>query len=172
VPEPGGQEASMTTDYQIQGSSRKCCVSGRELRSGEKYYSVLLDLDGKLLRQDYSVEVWKGPPERSFSFWMGTIAAPESRRRPTIDDEMLMDCCQRLDGQTEPGKIRFRYIVALLLMRRRRFKFEESRQDVGQEILVLRCTRTGAETQVINPCLTEEEMGKVQEEVLQALGWE
>jgi len=160
------------TDYEIQASSRKCCVSGRELRSGEKYYSVLLDQAGKLVRNDYSVEAWKGPPEGSFSFWMGTIAAPDSRRRPPIDDEMLMDCFGRLEGQPEPAKIRFRYILALLLMRRRRFKFEETRQEAGLEILVLRCTRTGAETEVINPCLADHEMAAVQEEVFQTLGWE
>jgi hypothetical protein len=159
-------------DYQIQSSSRQCCVTGRALRSGEKYYSVLLDQAGKLVRQDYSVEAWKGPPEGAFSFWMATTATPETRRRPPIDDEMLMDCFQRLDGQPEPGKIRFRYIIALLLMRRRRFKFESARQEAGQEVLVLRCTRTGAETQVVNPCLTEQEMVTVQEEVFQTLGWE
>ena len=58
------------------------------------------------------------------------------------------------------------------MMRRKRFAFEEARQDVGQEILVVRCNRTGARTQVINPLLTDEEMMTVQEEVFQALGWE
>ena len=160
------------TDYQIQASSRKCCVTGRVLAGGEKYFSVLVDQEGKLVRLDYSVEAWQGAPEGAFSFWKGTIATPEGRRRPPIDDEMLMDCFQRLDGQTEPGRIRFRYIIALLLMRRKRLAFEEAQQDAGQEVLVLRCNRTGAKFQVLNPCLTDEELMSVQEEVFQTLGWE
>jgi hypothetical protein len=162
----------MMTDYQIQAHTRRCSVTGRELQTGEKYFSVLLDQGGKFVRQDYSLEAWQGPPEGAFSFWMGKVSTPEGRKRPPIDDQMLLDCFQRLDGQTELGRIRFRFVVALLLMRRRRFKFEETEKEAGQEVLVLRCTRTGAQHRVVNPCLTEEEMASVQDEVFQALGWE
>jgi hypothetical protein len=161
------------TDYQIQASSRKCCVTNRALASGEKYYSVLVDREGKLVRLDYSVEAWQGPPEGFFSYWIGTVAVPETnRRRPPIDDEMLLDCFWRLDGQVEPGRIRFRYILALLLMRRRRLIFDETKQEVGQELLLLHCPKTGEKTQVINPCLSVQEMESVQEEVFEALGWD
>lgn len=57
-------------------------------------------------------------------------------------------------------------------MRRKRLAFEEAQHDAGQEVLVLRCTRTGAKFQVLNPCLTDEELMSVQEEVFQTLGWE
>jgi hypothetical protein len=160
------------TEYQIQANTRRCCVTGRELVVGEKYYSVLVDEGHRLVRQDYSKEAWAGPPVNAFSFWVGRISAPESKRRPPIDDEMLLDCFQRLDGQTEPGRIRFRYVLALLLMRRRRFTFEEAVKEAGLEVLCLRCTRTGTLHRVVNPCLTEEEMVTVQDEVFRALGWE
>ena len=93
-------------------------------------------------------------------------------RRPRIDDELLVDCFQRLEGQDDPGRVSFRYIVALLLMRRKRFKFEEARTEQGQELLVLRCTRTGARHEVVNPGLSDEELTAVQDDVFQALGWE
>jgi hypothetical protein len=160
------------TDYQIQPNTRHCAASGRELRPGECYYSVLLDQGGKFLRQDYSAEGWQGPPPGAFSFWQGRISAGSTPRRPPIDDDLLMDCFQRLAGQGEPGRVHFRYVLALLLMRRRRFRFEEARQEGGRETLHLRCTRTGAKCQVVNPCLTDEEMEAVQEDVFQALGWE
>ena len=148
-------------------------MTGRELQTGENYYSVLLEESGKLVRHDYSREAWQGPPPGAFSFWMGKIAAPEGRKKPLIDEEMLLDCFQQLDGQTEPGRIRFRYVLALLLMRRRRFRFDEgAQQESGQEVLVLRCGRSGTQHRVINPALTEEETASVQEEVFRALGWE
>src|SRR5262249_6488576 len=131
------QERSMQTDFQIQASSRRCCVSGRELQSGETFYSVLIEQVGKLVRQDYSPEAWKGPPPGAFSFWRARVNPPESKSRPPIDDEVLLDFFVRLEGQTEAGKVRFRYIVALWLMRRKRLKFDEARQEAGQEIMVL-----------------------------------
>jgi hypothetical protein len=85
---------------------------------------------------------------------------------------MLMECFQRLEGQLEPSRLRFRYVVALLLMRRRRLRFEKTERDGSQEILWMRCTRTGTHHAVVNPDLTDEELTTVQEDVFQALGWE
>jgi hypothetical protein len=159
-------------DYQIQANSRRCAATGRELRPGEKFFSALLDVDGKFIRQDFSSEAWQGPPPGAFSFWTGRVPAQEETRRPRIDDELLFDCFQRLEGQTEPEKVNFRYVVALLLMRRKRFKFEEARKDGGQESLLLRCVKTRKVYPVVNPRLTEEQMTAVQEEVFKVLGWE
>ena len=159
-------------DYQIQPSTRRCSATGRELQPGERYYSVLLEEGGKFIRKDYGAESWQGPPEGAFSFWMGRLAPPHGKRRQPIDDEMLLECFGRLEGQLEPGRIRFRYVVALLLMRRRRLKFEATEQDGPHEVLILRCTRTGARHAVLNPDLTDEELATVQDDVFQALGWE
>ena len=57
-------------------------------------------------------------------------------------------------------------------MRRKRFKFEEARNDGDREVLVLRCGRTGARHEVADPRLDDEEMAAVQDDVFQALGWE
>ena len=159
-------------DYQIQPSTRRCSVSGREIRPGEYYYSVLLEEDGKLVRKDFSVEAWQGAPEGAFSFWKGRLACSPNKHRLPIDEEMLMECFQRLEGQLEPSRLRFRYVVALLLMRRRRLRFEQAEQDGSQEVLWMRCSRTGARHAVVNPGLTDEELMTVQEEVFQVLGWE
>jgi hypothetical protein len=160
------------TDYQIQSNSRRCASTGRELQPGEKFYSVLFDESGQLVRKDYAEEAWQGPPEDAFSFWSGRVPPPDSSRRPRIDDDLLLDCFCRLEGQAEQDRVNFRYVLALLLMRRKRFKFEEARVDGDQEILLLRCSRSGEKYQVLNPRLTEEAMAAVQEEVFRILGWE
>lgn len=160
------------TDYQIQPSTRRCAGTGRELQPGEKFFSVLLDEGGKFTRQDFASEAWPGPPPNAFSFWTGRVPPPDRVKRLRIDDDLLLDCFQRLDGLTELGQLNFRYVVALLLMRRKRLKFEEARIENDRELLHLRCARTGAQYQVVNPRLTEDEMAAVQEEVFKVLGWE
>jgi hypothetical protein len=159
-------------DYQIQPNTRRCFLTNRELRPGEKFYSVLLDENGQLVRHDYSEEAWQGPPDGAFSFWAGKVPAPDQGKRPRIDDEMLFECFNRLEGQIDPGRINFRYVVALLLMRRKRLKFAGALTKEGREVLHLRDARSGAEYEVVNPGLTDDEMASVQEEVLNVLGWE
>jgi hypothetical protein len=159
------------TEYQIQANTRRCTATGRELRPGETFYAVLIDDQGKFIRQDFSSQGWTGPPEGAFSFWKGRVPEEESRT-PRIDDDLLSECFQRLEGQTDPDRLNFRYVVALLLMRRKRLRFEEARKAGDREVLRLRCTRTHAVHEVVNPNLTEEEMATVQDEVFQVLGWE
>jgi hypothetical protein len=159
-------------DYQIQTNSRRCAQTGRELRPGEKYFSVLLDEAGKFVRKDYSTEAWTGPPEGAFSFWTGRIPVGESRRQPRFDDDMLMECFQRLEGQTDPGRLNFRYVLALLLLRRKRLKLEPSPPGGDAEFLALRCPKTRTLYRVADPRLTDAEMEAVQDEVFEVLGWE
>lgn len=158
-------------DYQIQPHTRRCSITGRELLPGERYYTALMEEGEHFLRKDFSQEVWQGPPGEAFSFWTGKVPPPEDSRKPRFDDELLEECFHRLESQLEPAKINFRYVVALLLVRRKRFKFEQTLQEAGLEYLVVRCGRTGQRYQVINPRLSDDEMGQVQEEVFKVLGW-
>jgi hypothetical protein len=158
------------TGYQIQNSSLRCARTGRELQPGEKYFSVLFDRGLTLVREDVSKDAWQGPPTDAFSFWMGKVPPKDQARRLHIDDEVLHDCFQRLAGETEAQKVNFRYIVALLLMRRKRLKFEDAEVFEGQEVLLLRDSRTRAIHRVANPQLTEQELADVQEEVQKVLG--
>ena len=52
------------TDYQIQASSRRCAVTGRELAPGERYFSVLLDQGDSFVRRDFCLEAWQGRLKR------------------------------------------------------------------------------------------------------------
>jgi hypothetical protein len=159
------------TDYQIDANSCRCAASGRALRAGERVYTVLLDEGGKFVRRDFGAESWQGPPANAFSFWAGRVPARDDQRRPPIDDELLLQCFHRLAGETEPRRINFRYVVALLLMRRKRLKFEEARVEDAQEVLCLRCPRTRELHKVVNPGLSDDHMAQVQEEVFKVLGW-
>jgi hypothetical protein len=158
-------------DYQIQPNSRRCAISGRELQVGERFFSALIEEDHRLIRKDFGAEAWQGPPGAAIGFWTGHVLAPDDKSRPRFDDDLLEDCFQRLDGQTEQSRINFRYIVALLLMRRRRLRFEHSVVSAGVEKMVLRCLKTGATHEVVNPRLSDDEMSQVQDEVFNVLGW-
>jgi hypothetical protein len=156
-------------EYQIQPNTRRCAVTGRELQPGERYYAALIEDGAQFERRDYSAEAWQGPPPGAFSFWAGRVPPPDEKSRPRFDDDLLEECFHRLDGQTDPGRINFRYVVALLLVRRRRFKLEPAESD--RLTMTVRCVRTGERHAVTNPQLSEDEMFQVQDEVFQVLGW-
>lgn len=161
----------MMTHYEIQPPTRRCAVTGRELKEGERFYAVLREEGDHFVRQDFSPEAWQGPPPGTFGFWCGKVPPAEDKRKPRFDDDLLEECFHRLEGQTDPGRVNFRYVVALLLVRRKRMKFEQTAHEEGVEKMLLRCARTGETHWVVNPRLTEEEMTQVQDEVFRVLGW-
>ena len=161
------------TQYDLAAPSRMCAATGRTLSPGERIVSVLLDDGGKLVRQDFSPDGWHGPPPNAVAHWQGKVPTASATRRPAVNDPLLFDCFDHLAGQTEPNKLHFRYVVALLLMRRKKLKFEDVKRTAdGGEVLVLRDTRGGKRVEVPDPRLNEAEIEGVQAQVFQVLGWE
>jgi hypothetical protein len=157
------------TEYQFEANTRRCAASGRDLRPGDSFYTVLQEAEGKFQRKDYSSDAWQGPPAGTFSFWAGRIPEDGAVRRPPIDDDMLLDCLERLEG--DASRVHFRYVVALLLLRRRRLRLEQTCKQGDAETLVLKCARTRRQYRILNPQLSESEMSDAQKAVLDVLGW-
>jgi hypothetical protein len=159
-------------EYDIQGPTRVCAASGQELKPGDRFFGVLLDEDGKLVRKDYSEAAWPGPPDGHLAYWVGHVPTDDKPRKPVVNDEVLLDCFDRLRERGDPDSLNFRYVAALLLMRKKKFRFEDAiRDEAGREVLSLRDSRNGAVHQVIDPKLSDEQVAAVQAEVFRVLGW-
>ncbi len=143
--------------YDIQRPTGKCAFSGRTLEPGEPYIATLIELDEAeaaaltknaptapstsetksigFRRLDVSAEAWQQGqrPERVFSFWRSVVQPPNAKRKVFVDDQVLLDLLRRLGEDDRPGRQAFRFVLALVLMRKKLLRFD------GQE------TRTGAD---------------------------
>jgi hypothetical protein len=162
------------TEYEIQAPARVCAATGRELNPGDRFFAVLREDAGKLVRTDYAAEAWPGAPAGAVAFWAGKVPrADQKPRKPVVNDDVLLDCFDRLHGTADADGLNFRYVAALLLMRRKRFKFDDAaRDDAGRDVLIVRDARTGAVHHVTDPRLSDEQVAAVQTEVFRVLGWE
>jgi hypothetical protein len=162
----------MSPYQQIQGPAKVCAATGEPIAPGDRYYSVLVEGADGFERRDYAASAWPGPPPGAVAHWLGRVPAQEPKRRLTINDEVLADCLARLEGATEPAKVNFRYVVALLLMRRKRLRFEDLAREPGGDVMVLRDAKGGTTYRVTDPRLGEAELAAVQDEVFRVLGWD
>jgi len=159
-------------EYDIQGPTRVCAASRRELKPGDRFFGVLMDEGGKLVRKDFAEDVWAGPPEGHLAYWVGRVPTDDKPRKPVVNDELLLDCFDRLKERADPDSFNFRYVAALLLMRKKKFRFEDAmRDEAGRDVLVVRDTRNGAVHHVIDPKLNDDQVAAVQGEVFRVLGW-
>lgn len=159
------------TEYQVPASARRCQATGRELKAGDGYHGVLMDVGGSLIRHDYCPDAWTGPPEGTIGHWSGQVPVGDAPNRAPVDDAMLLECFRRLDGAAEPAQVNFRYVLALLLLRRKVLRLEEGRRDELGEVLTF-TDRAGDRHEVHDPRLNEAEMAAAQVEVFEVLGWD
>ena len=134
-------------EYDIQRCTRRCQATGRELGPGETVYSVLVDVGGNTTRQDFAAEAWQGPPEGSLGWWKGVIADAGGKRVHWASNDVMLHYFEQLAGN--PAKEDVRYVLALLLVRRRIVRVESTEKDaVGVETLVVYSPRNEVEYRV------------------------
>jgi hypothetical protein len=156
-------------DWEIRRPLGECCGSGAKIENGQEYYGALVETEQGLERRDFSVEFWESARPSVFCFWKTKLAAADQKKSLFVDDEMLMAFFERLANETEQDKINFRYVLALVLMRKRRLKYDGTRQEEGHEIWRLRVTGGTEIVEVINPHLSEEQIEQLSSQIGQIL---
>jgi hypothetical protein len=152
-------------DYEVQRCTRHCAKSGRDLAPGEEFYSVLTAEGSELTRSDYGLEAWEGPPDGAVGWWKSQMPTPQATKARLAPNDVLLGLFDELAEQAE--KQDMRYVLALLLVRRRVMRLEDSaRDEQGGEVLVLYCPRREATYKV--PEITPDD-ARV-EEIQQELG--
>jgi len=123
--------------YPISRSTGRCAASGRAFVKGERFVAALVEREGapELERLDYSVESWEGGarpvvPLRVFAHWRSLMADSEAKRSEFLGDEELMELFERLADATEARRLAFRYMLALVLVRKKQLKYEGTRDGV------------------------------------------
>lgn len=161
----------LMAEFDIAAPARTCAASGRELRPGDRVVSVLREDDGRFARSDFAEDAWQGPPPEAIAWWHGRIPDSKKPAKPTFNEEVLLDLFRHLSEAADPQRVNFRYVTALLLMRRKRLKFDDLHKSDGRDMLLVRDARTGQRFEVLDPRLDEDAIAGVQDELFAALGW-
>jgi len=124
-------------DYQLKPPSKTCSKTGQALQPGAVCYSALVEQHGRFLRFDYSEEGWDGPPEEAIAWWRRTVPEqPQTQSKP-LDADELMQHFERLIEEASPAREKLTYVLALLLMQKRRLSIETTRDDGERRSLQL-----------------------------------
>jgi len=154
------------TDWDIARPTLVCAASGRPLREDEEIYSALYDEDNSFVRRDFSLECWPPPDiHRALGYWKTRVPRKDAPERKFVDDETVLEFFRRLEGSGEPHQQRFRYVLALFLVRRKLLKFKEIKRSGSDMVLVLHDRLSGADHEIADPRLSEDEIVRVSEEV-------
>ncbi|MEM7624698.1 MAG: hypothetical protein AAF333_03615 [Planctomycetota bacterium] len=130
------------SNYEVSKASGVCAATGEPLEPGRDCYSALVDIPADereandqlgMRRVDVSAAAWEDGhrPAHLFSFWKTTVPEPNDKKKMFVDDAVLLNLLRRLEDATEPQRLAFRYVVALILMRKKLLRYDgsETRDD-------------------------------------------
>lgn len=135
--------------YDIARPTGRCAFTDRPLEPRDTYYATLVELTDEEMQQlspedraknalglrrlDVAADVWEQGqrPDRLFSFWKSTVPEPSEKKKVFVDDSVLMNLVERLGEETDPQRLAFRHVLALILMRKKLLRYDgaETRDD-------------------------------------------
>ncbi len=139
--------------YEIPRTSGLCAATGAALEPGQSYYAALIELSEQeqseaktrgepinplgIKRLDYSAAAWESgqrPADAQvFCFWKSTVPQPQEKRRLFVDNSVLMNLLERLADAEDADKLAFRYVIALILMRKKLLRYDGAEKREGGE---------------------------------------
>jgi hypothetical protein len=153
-------------EWEIEKPLGHCYGTGKRIEFGEEYVATLVETEQGLQRRDFSPDYWQSEKPDVFCYWRTRLPEPGQKKQMFVDDEMLMAFFERLERETEQEKINFRFVLALILMRKRRLKYDSSGADEGKEIWRLRVVGSDRQfVEVLNPHLDEGQIEQLQSQV-------
>ncbi len=163
-------------DYRIARPTGVCAVTGRRLEPGTPCIATLCELPGEegFERRDYSLEAWNagGRPDDVFSHWKMIVPDPHAKQQVFVDDDVLLDLFESLAGQASRKRVAYRFLLSLVLMRKKLFRYAGRRGDNDGEQWLLVAKGAPPDQppiEVTNPHLNDADVRELTEQLSEVL---
>ena len=157
-------------EWEIDKPLGQCYGTGKKIEPGQEYFAALVETEEGLRRRDFSADYWQQQKPDVFCYWKTKLPEPGRKKQLFVDDQMLMAFFDRLAAESDQEKINFRFVLTLILMRKRLLKYDSSRTEDDKEIWRLRMVGDKEFVEVVNPHLDEgqiEQLSSQLSEILQ-----
>lgn len=159
--------------YEVPRPQGKCAVCGRDIAAGEKFLAAVRETPEGLERLDIDPDCWpKFDKSNLLGFWQTVMRKAEEKKKVFVDDEVLCTLFERLSDATEPAKINFRFVLGLILMRKRLVIYDTTRHDNGRDVWVVRMKGKDQRLDLVDPKLNEQQVTEVSQQLGQILNEE
>ncbi|HEY2572726.1 MAG TPA: hypothetical protein VGH65_01615 [Verrucomicrobiaceae bacterium] len=167
----------MLQAWNIKTRSHECARTGRPFVEGENFHAAIhFDTQsGEFVRRDICAEAWadENAERAPFSSWQSVFALAETAPpKPELTgrdsaENLLRKLCEEDEAHTENA----RYILALMLERKKLLVPKETREGEQGRMLIYEHRKTGEVFIIRDPELRLDEIEQVQEQVAMLLGF-
>jgi hypothetical protein len=164
----------MLSEWEIKARSRHCARTQEAFEDGATIYTLLFRERAGFRREDVSEEVWQQIKESvaPFSFWKSKFQGPLPAAPEPMPKESVEELLRRLVSEDLPEHLNARYVLAILLERKRILKQVDVRESAEAKILVYEHVKTGEAFIIPDPWLRLDQLDSVQQEIYSLLAQE
>jgi hypothetical protein len=157
----------MQQDWNIRARADTCDATGKPFAEGETFHTALYREGEGFLRRDLCEESWAAlaaDPQVSppFSSWRSKFEPPAPAAPEPLPRDDAEGMLRRLLESRDPAHTNTRYLLAVMLERKRVLRPQVSRE---KGILVYERAGTGETFLISDPNLSLSDLARVQEEV-------
>jgi hypothetical protein len=154
----------MLLDFEVQRCTRRCAATDRALEPGDVCYSLLEISGADVIRKDFCAEAWNGAPAGTFGWWKSRVPEPTAKKIKLAPNDVLLELFDQLGEQ--PDQADLRYVLTLLLIRRRLLRLEDASQ---REIMSVYCPKRDASYDVTVNMPTGARIDEIQQQLSELL---
>lgn len=148
--------------------AKKCVATGEEFQPGQTVFSVLVAEGAKATRRDYCEAAWEGPPENSIGWWKSKLPEAGPPKPGWAPNDVMLQYFQNLEGDADKADIR--YVLALLMIRRRIVRVEESAAEALQnDVMIVYSPKDETQHEVAVATPSPQRVEEIQEELAELL---
>jgi len=162
----------ITQEWNIQSRSLQCAVTGHPFSKGERIFSALYWREGQYQRVDLCADAWKARNDNiePLSAWQTEFVPPPPPAPEALKKDDAESLLRRLIAENQPTTRNARYILALMLERKKVLRQIERKREEGGNVLVYEHLPSGEVWLIEDPGLKLGELSSVQDEVAHLLG--
>ena len=155
----------MAKDYDIAKTGGRCVACERELSAGEEFLATVREDGEGLTRHDYCPACAEKRPADEpgvLAAWRTRAPKPQEKKRLFVDDDVLVSFFERLAEAEEEAKVNFRFVLALILMRKKLLVYDRLRKEPdGREVWLMHFRGQEQPHEVLDPKLDDEKIAEV-----------
>lgn len=157
------------SNWNLRRQRIACAACGASFADGARYFSLLSTAAGEVARVDHCADCWaRRDAAGSDLFWWRTRHTEQPRRGPALNLEALEALFVALEGRNDLRVKELRFLLCLLLMRKRRLKTVRMSRPEGSGALgafVVRRPRRQEEFEVAVFEFQRERLSELREEL-------
>lgn len=159
------------TDWNIQSRASACTHCQTPFADKQTYHTLLSMTAEGYRRRDLCADCYASARRDGvFSYWQGEYKLPPPPPPEAIQKDTAESLLRKLVESADPSHAAARYILAVMLERKRILRHRDTVQEAdGRELLVYEHTQTGESFTIPDPKLRLDQLEEVQKQVADLL---